>query len=550
MNSIQKRPKNDSETQSTTADNSSAERSAIVRKRRAALLLFVFIAAVAVYLRVVEIDVRPPHSDEGVNYLFVETTNREGYYPYSHENYHGPLYFYLSTWIVNTFGDSLLALRASSILSGVLTVILLAAFVPLEGWVFPLVAALFIALSPSGIFLSRYAIHEPLFVLETLAFAVCCFYWCRRQRPIYLYFGAVSVAALVATKETFPIAVLSIILGTVAVLGPRSFLRAARLQLQHFGAAYLLGLVCTLCAFTGGFRWPGGVREMLMALPQWFSRSHSDIGHFKPALYYLNDVIAVAEPQLLAQFAAALVLPVLRKFIGFVRDEDTVGFFGRHAPLATLLTVWSLFTLITYSAISYKTAWLIINLTIPMTLLAALALTALIESKTAPVRTAGLIFTAVFALSAWNNTLKYNYSYSPVFGPTVALAESFPYGAHNPFSYVHTSPGMVELVRKVEEYWKRKPDAKVLIGVEGYFPLPYYFRHRSSQCAYSIPPNIDEAAKNYDIMILDFYKHKWSSPEWDQQYYRLSDYAESYTYFRRPTVVSESGRPIGLAGPQ
>ena len=477
-----------------------------------------------------------------MNFLFVETTNREGYYPYSHENYHGPLFFYLTTWIVNTFGDSLIGLRGASILSGVLTIILLTAFVPLEGWVFTLVAALFIALSPSAIFLSRYAIHEPLFALETLALAISCFYWCRRQRPIYVYFAATAAAALVATKETFPIPVLSVILGTVVVLGPRSLLSAARSQVQHFGAAYLLGLVCTLFVFTGGFRWPGGVREMFLALPQWFSRSHSDVGHFKPPLYFLTDIVAVAEPQLLALFAAALILPVLKKLIGFVREESGRSFFGRHAQLAALLTVWSLFTLLIYSAISYKTAWLIVNLTIPMTLLAALALTALIESATLAVRTTGLIFVGVFVLLAWNKSLKYNYSHSPIFGPKVALAESIPYGANNPFSYVHTSPGMVELAKKVDEYWKNKPDAKVLIGVEGYFPLPYYFRNHSSNCAYTIPPNIDEAAKNYDIMILDFYKHKWSSPEWDQQYYRLSDYAESYSYFRRRIGASENSQ--------
>ncbi len=508
------------------------------RKRLLSVSLIAVFAAIALYLRVFEIDVRPPHSDEGVNFLFVETTNREGYYPYSHENYHGPLFFYLTTWIVNTFGDSLLGLRGISILSGVLTVLLLAAFVPLEGWIFSLVAALLVALSPSEVFFSRYAIHEPLFVLETLALALCCYYWCRTRRPRYVYGAAIVAAALVATKETFPICIVSVGLGMLAVCRWKGLRDGLLSQRQLIGWAYLLGLLSTVTVFSGGLRWPGGIREMFMALPQWVGRSHSDVGHIKPALYYLNDVIAVTEPQLLAVFIAALVLPVLGSLIGFVREEMQPSFFGRHAPLAAFLTAWSVSTLLVYSTIGYKTVWLIINMTFPMTLLAALALTALIESSAAPVRYAGMFVTAVVAVFSWNNTLKYNFLHSPflapVFGvPAEALAESYPYGPHNPFSYVHTSPGMVEVVAKVEEYWRKKPDARVLVGVEGYFPLPYYFRSKPNQCAYFVPTNIEEEAKKYDIMILDFYKHKWTSAEWDQHYFRLSDYAESYTYFKK-----------------
>jgi uncharacterized protein (TIGR03663 family) len=515
-----------------------AEQSSRTRRKWVYLSLFVLVTAAAVYLRVFEIEARPLHSDEGVNYLFIETTNREGYYPYSHENYHGPLYFYFTTWFVNTFGDNLLELRGTSIISGVLTVLILALLVPLEGWLFPVFAALLVALSPSGIFFSRYAIHESLFVFETFAFAICCFYYCRLRRPIYIYLAALSAGALVATKETFPIAVVSICLGMCAASGPRTLLASISSQIKHLGSAYLVGLIGTLFVFTAAFRWPDGVRQMFLALPQWFGRSHSDTGHFKPALYYISDVIAVTEPQLLALFVAALVLPALSIVVGFVRDEKPGSFFGKHAPLARFLTAWSLCTLFIYSAISYKTAWLIINMTLPMTLLAALTLTALIESSALQVRSAGVILTAAVALAAWNKTLKYNFAHSPLAGSAVALADSIPYGPQNPFSYVHTARGMMDLVQKVEAYWKIKPDARVLVGATGYFPLPYYFRKKTSLCAYFVPPNIDQEATKYDIMILDFYKHNWSSPGWEQQYYRLNDYTESYTYFRKQAAGS------------
>ncbi len=93
---------------------------------------FLFSAAliiiIATLFRCWMIDTRPLHSDEGVNFLFVQTTNREGYYPYSHVNYHGPLFFYLITWAVNLIGESEFGLRFIAILFGILTTAMMCAF--------------------------------------------------------------------------------------------------------------------------------------------------------------------------------------------------------------------------------------------------------------------------------------------------------------------------------------------------------------------------------------------------------------------------------------
>ena len=83
--------------------------------------------------RTVWITDRPLHSDEGVNFHFVSEVLRTGYYPYSGENYHGSSYFYLATAMVKIFGDSELALRSLSILSGLALILLVTIFLRRDG---------------------------------------------------------------------------------------------------------------------------------------------------------------------------------------------------------------------------------------------------------------------------------------------------------------------------------------------------------------------------------------------------------------------------------
>ena len=87
-------------------------------------------------------------------------------------------------------------------------------------------------------------------------------------------------------------------------------------------------------------------------------------------------------------------------------------------------------------------------------------------------------------------------------------------------------------MKLVNEYIDRKPDAKVLIGVEGYFPLPYYLRNRARNLAYLKTDKPEDYAKDYDIMIMNFHKTRWTDPAWVWKYNRLSDYAEASTFYR------------------
>ena len=107
-----------------------------------------------------------------------------------------------------------------------------------------------------------------------------------------------------------------------------------------------------------------------------------------------------------------------------------------------------------------------------------------------------------------------------------------PFGPNNPFSYVHTSQGKMDLVAKIKRYWQKDPKAKVLIGVNAYWPLPYYLREKSKQLGYLKTKDVDAYKDEYKIIIVDKTVH-WKNPGWEKKYYRLSDVQESNTYFKK-----------------
>ena len=52
------------------------------------------ILLIALVLRVLWLEDKPPHFDEGVNGYFVDQITRTGFYHYDPTNFHGPLHFY------------------------------------------------------------------------------------------------------------------------------------------------------------------------------------------------------------------------------------------------------------------------------------------------------------------------------------------------------------------------------------------------------------------------------------------------------------------------
>ena len=82
------------------------------------------VAAIAVFWRFWQLELKPLHHDEGVNGYFLITLFRDNVYKYDPSNYHGPDLYYIALAFTKMFGLNTLSIRGSVAIFGVLTVVL------------------------------------------------------------------------------------------------------------------------------------------------------------------------------------------------------------------------------------------------------------------------------------------------------------------------------------------------------------------------------------------------------------------------------------------
>src|SRR5258708_5689186 len=182
---------------------------------RAWQLSSIAILMVGAFLRLYNLSLVPLHHDEGVNGNFLVTLVREGRYEYNPENYHGPtLYFFSAVipWIARFFGGKAFGdkyglttfnIRLVTAAFGIGTIWLVLLLRKRIGTVGALSAAGLVAISPGAVYLSRYFIHESLFVFFTLGIVVAALKYYDDGRASYLILASISTALMVATNETW-----------------------------------------------------------------------------------------------------------------------------------------------------------------------------------------------------------------------------------------------------------------------------------------------------------------------------------------------------------
>jgi hypothetical protein len=130
------------------------------------------ITALGALLRFSFLAIKPFHHDEGVNGFFLTSLVKDGNYRYDPSNYHGPTLYFLTLPWAEIFGLNTIPVRMPMAIFGTLTVVLVLYLRRYLGNLGTLFAALFVALSPGLVFISRYFIHETFFIFLTFALAV------------------------------------------------------------------------------------------------------------------------------------------------------------------------------------------------------------------------------------------------------------------------------------------------------------------------------------------------------------------------------------------
>src|SRR6266581_3139468 len=179
------------------------------------LIASILILIVGAILRLYDLALVPLHHDEGVNGNFLIPLVRNGSYQYNPENYHGPTLYYFAAiipWITHllggknfgeAYGLTTFTIRFVPAAFGVGTIAIVLLLRKRLGTIGALSAAGLIAISPGAVYLSRYFIHESLFVFFTLGIVVAALKYYDSAQPVYLTLAAISAALMIATKETW-----------------------------------------------------------------------------------------------------------------------------------------------------------------------------------------------------------------------------------------------------------------------------------------------------------------------------------------------------------
>ena len=344
------------------------------QKQKIQLLIAFFVPVfIASLLRFWDFDLRPFHSDEGVNSNFLLNLYNNNYYHYDPSNYHGPFLYYIGLIPFYILGISDFSFRLMPILFGIMVVALMYPLRRRLGKIGLLTTGLLIAISPANSFFSRDTIHETYLVFFSLAVVVSFFLYSETRKSRYIYFAAASLASVVTIKETYIITfIIYAISLAIAYLyemvclskGARFpyfkgiFTTFAKDCIQNkyaIGLSVGIFLLINYLFYSSFFTYYEGIKGILTTLTIWSKTGmHSEGGHAKPFIYYFKVLYKFEIP--------ILVLGIAGFYYTF-----------RHGNKFTVfVSFWAILIYVIYSFIPYKTPWLILNIVLPFTILAGI----------------------------------------------------------------------------------------------------------------------------------------------------------------------------------
>ncbi|HET6975381.1 MAG TPA: flippase activity-associated protein Agl23 [Pyrinomonadaceae bacterium] len=439
---------------------------------------------IAAVLRLYNLNLVPLHHDEGVNGNFLVRLVREGFYQYDPANYHGPTLYYFSAiipWITkllfgssvrDNYGLTTFSIRLITVLFGLGTIVLVFLLRRRLGTIATLSAALLLAVSPGAVYLSRYFIHESLFVFFTLGIVVACVWAYDTRHPGYLIPGAACAALLLATKET---AIISAGVLGIALVLTMVYMRFNRTVTGQYGSkrgkqsgglsdlidelggpgsvipaiatAFFVFLAVYLLFYSSFFTNAKGIVDSLQTFAVW-SKTGST-AHVHETKTYVWWLIRIESPLLLLGATGAAIV--------VLKPKNSFALFS---------ALWAFGLIAAYSLIPYKTPWLMLNFVIPLALISGYTIQAIYDMDRGQLRLVSVVLLVAVGVATYQsidlNFVNYDND-----------NEKYVY------VYAHTRRGTIDLVSQVEQIAKENSGdlTGITIVSPDYWPLPWYFRN-------------------------------------------------------------------------
>lgn len=440
-------------------------------------VIFGAILLAAIALRFPHLTSRPMHTDEAVHAIKFGTLLERGTYHYDPQEYHGPTLNYftlLPAWIASEHTlqqVTEVTLRVVPAVFGVLLVVVLIMYRSGLGWPAWVIAALLTAISPAMVYYSRYYIMEILLVVFLAGIIGAGYQYLRHRSAGWAMAAGAFLGLAYATKETWIIFVGAMILslGLVAVLHERSFNAPPRalktLNGWHLLAGVGTALIVAILFYSSFFTNPQGILDSLRTFQNYFNRAGGAQSHIHPWYYYLHILgYWKAAPGPVWSEGLIVILAVIGGITAFLREPID----GAEPLFLRFLSLYTLLTLVIFSAIPYKTPWNILGTLFGMILLAGAGAVWLVSNL--PGR--GLRIGIVVLLLAGTGWL---------FRLTVTTNFTLPADPRNPYVYGHTSTDIDAIVQRINAIARVDPLGKemyieVIAPGGDYWPLPWYLR--------------------------------------------------------------------------
>lgn len=443
-------------------------------------LLFLTICAVGAAQRLEGLGRRPMHTDEAVQAVKLGGLLESGRYRYDPTEYHGPTLYYAAFAWARLRGKYRLADVAEADLRGV-TAAFGGLLVAACWWLFPplrrtglFVAGGAVALNPFLVFYSKYFIQESLLVFFTAGLVAYVWRYVHAPSGGRAAMAGLFVGLMFATKETAVLTWAAMLPAVAAALPGRGGLVAAWRRAPHPAAprhaaiAALVALGVAVFFFSSGFAHWGGLADSVAAFGH-FARRAGGQGHEKPWWYYLRLVFFHRAGPLGVWSQWPLAVFGLLGAAAAVRRSQS----GDPAlPLARFAAVFSLSLLGIYSAIPYKTPWLMLTPLWGLCLLAGLGAQAFWDWRWAGRPWVRYVLLAILAAGAADFVRQNRW-----------MQGRYAADTRNPCVYEHTSTDILNGVRLIDEAARAAAesggdaDGLVCVVADEYWPLPWYLRN-------------------------------------------------------------------------
>lgn len=430
---------------------------------------------VALGFRCVDLGTRPIHHDEAVNASILRPLWETNRYTYDPAHFHGPSLYYAAQAALKLQGapdylqwrESMLRMAPAVI--GAVLVLLVLLFTDGLGLVGTLAAAAFMAVSPAMVYYSRDFIHEMLLVFSTALMLGAVWRWMQTTHVIWAVLAGAGLGLMMATKETFVIAVAAMLAAAILTWRwesgpkmPRGCTALPQFRPHLFVMiAVTLGVVVAL--FSSLFSNWQGLLDAPRALVAWTGKA-SGSHHVHPWNFYFERLLWYRQAGGPVWSEAAIGLMAL---IGAGVAVTSRMPSGIDRSLARFLTLYTVLQAAAYALIPYKTPWCSLGFWFSTILLAGAGfgmLWAWLSHRVARVFLALVLIAALGHLGwqAWQTSF------------------ARPCDPANPYAYSETTPNEFELAQRICALAGAHPDRArmpvMIVAQDSGWPLPWHLR--------------------------------------------------------------------------